>query len=116
MMNDIFDRMDLTNDDDLFLNEYPNCVDVPYIYYLDFDWNLSDAAIYAITETLAECTKDRNDPPICIARNEESNKVHLYVKMICEEDAKIGVLSKWHDAMWNNLKDLDKQEVDFSKN
>jgi len=68
MMNDIFDRMDLANGDDFFLNEYLNCVDVPYIYYLDFDWNLSDVAIDAITETLAECTEDRNDPTICIAR------------------------------------------------
>jgi len=88
---------------------------VPHIYYLDFDWNLSDAVINSIIDTLAKCTEDGNDPTICIARNEESNKVHLYVKMICEEDAKIGVLSKWRDAMWNNLKDLDKQEVDFSK-
>jgi len=45
-MNDIFDQMDSANDDRLFLNEYPHYVgDVPYIYYLDFDWKLSDAAI-----------------------------------------------------------------------
>jgi len=34
MMNDIFDKMDLADDDDFFLNEYPHCVgDVPHIYY-----------------------------------------------------------------------------------
>jgi len=49
MMNDIFDKMDSEDDDDFYLNEYPNCVDdVPYIYYLDFDWKLSDAAINSI--------------------------------------------------------------------
>jgi len=37
------------------------------------------------------------------------------VKMICKEDAKIGVLSKWRNDMWNNLKDLDEQEIDFCK-
>jgi len=116
MMNDIFDQMDLANDDNFFLNEYPHHVDdVPCIYYLDFDWKLSDAAIDAITDALAKCTKDRTYPTFCIARNEENNKVHLYVKMICEEDAKIGVLSKWHDSMWSNLENLDKQEIDFSK-
>jgi len=76
----------LANDDNLFLNEYPHCADdVPHIYYLDFDWRLSDAAINSITDTLAECTKEC--PNFCIAKNEESGKVHLYVKMICEEDA-----------------------------
>jgi len=116
MMNDIFDKMDSVNDDNFFLNEYLHHVgDVPYIYYLDFDWKLSDAAIDAITDTLADCTKDGNYPTVCIARNEESGKIHLYVKMICEEDAKIGVLSKWRDAMWSNLENLDKQEIDFSK-
>jgi len=35
--------------------------------------------------------------------------------MICDEDAKIGVLSKWCDAMWDNLENLDEQEIDFSK-
>jgi len=109
MMNDIFDQMDLANDDNLFLNEYPHHVDdVPHIYYLDFDWKLSDAAIDAITDTLAKCTKDGNYPTFCIARNEESGKVHLYVKMICKEDAKIGVLSKWRNAIWDNLENLDK--------
>jgi len=104
MMNYIFDKMDLANDDNLFLNEYPHCADnVPHIYYLDFDWKLSDVAINSIIDTLAECTEDRNDPTICIARNEESSKVHLYVKMICEEDAKIGVMTKWRDSMWDNL-------------
>jgi len=97
MMNDIFDKMDSVDDDDFFLNEYPHCVDnVSHIYYLDFDWNLSDSAINSIIETLAECTKDENIPTVCIARNEESNKVHLYVKIICEENAKIGVMTKWH--------------------
>jgi len=116
MMNGIFDIMDLANDDNFFLNEYPHHVgDVPYIYYLDFDWKLSDVAIDAITDTLAECTEDGNYPTFCIARNEESGKVHLYVKMICKEDAKIGVLSKWRNAMWSNLENLDKQEIDFSK-
>jgi len=43
------------------LNENPHHVDdVPRIYYLDLDWKLSDAAIGAITDTLAECTEDRN--------------------------------------------------------
>jgi len=72
-------------------------------------------AIDAITDTLANCTKDRNYLTFCIVRNEESGKVHLYVKMICEEDTKIGVLSKWRNDMWSNLESLDKQEIDFSK-
>jgi hypothetical protein len=25
------------------------------------------------------------------------------------------VISKWRDAMWSNLENLDKQEIDFSK-
>jgi len=82
---------------------------------LEFDWNLSDVAIDSIIEVLAECTKDRNCSSHFIARNEESGKVHIYVRIVCEHEAKIGVLTKWHDSMWDNFKTLGKQEIDFSK-
>jgi len=35
--------------------------------------------------------------------------------MICEHEAKIGVLAKLHDSMWDNFKTLDEQDIDFSK-
>jgi len=92
MVNDILDE----DKDNFFLNEYPHHVDdVPHIYSLDFDWDLSDMTIYSILDTLAKCTKDENCPSHFIARNEESGKVHIYVRMVCERKAKIGVLSKW---------------------
>jgi len=48
IVNEILDE----DGDNFFLNEYPNCVDdVPYIYSLDFDWHLSDAAIDSILDT-----------------------------------------------------------------
>jgi len=57
MVNEILDE----DGNNFFLNEYPHCADdVPYIYSLDFDWNLSDAAIDSILDTLAKCTKDGN--------------------------------------------------------
>jgi len=44
IVNDILDK----DEDNFFLNEYPHHVDdVPHIYSLGFDWNLSDAAIYS---------------------------------------------------------------------
>jgi len=59
MVNDILDK----DKDNFFLNEYPHHVDdVPHIYSLDFDWNLSDVAIDSIIEVLAKCTEDRNCP------------------------------------------------------
>jgi len=80
MVNDILDE----DKDNFFLNEYPHHVyEVPHIYSLDFDWNLSDVAIYSIVDTLAKYTKDRNCLPHFIARNEESGKVHIYVRMVC---------------------------------
>jgi len=112
MVNEILDE----DGDNFFLNEYPHCADdVPYIYSLDFDWHLSDTAIDSILDTLAECTKDGNRPSYFIARNEESNKIHIYVRMICKCEVKIGVLTKGHDLMWENLKDLDEDEIDFSR-
>jgi len=69
----------------------------------------------SIIDTLAECTKDEDAPTVCIARNEESGKVYIYVKMICKQDAKIGMMTKWRDSMWDNLKELDEGEIDFSK-
>jgi len=108
MVNDILDE----DEDNFFLNEYPHHVDdVPHIYSLDFDWNLSDMAIYSIIEVLAKCTEDRNCPSYFIARNEESGKVHIYVRMVCEREAKIGVLAKWHNSMWNNFDTLGKHKI-----
>jgi len=112
MINDILDE----DKDNFFLNEYQLLVDdVPHIYSLDFDWNLSDMAIYSIIDTLAECTKDGNCPSHFIARNEESGKVQIYVRIICKREAKICVLSKWCNLMWDNLDSLDKKEIGFSK-
>jgi len=106
MVNDILDE----NEDNFFLNEYPHHVDdVPHIYSLDFDWNLSGVVIDSILDTLAECTEDRNCPSHFIARNEESGKLHIYVRMVCECKAKIGVLTKWGDSMWEQQR---KQGVD----
>jgi len=79
MVNEILDE----DEDNFFLNEYLHHVDnIPHIYSLDFDWNLSDVAIDSILDTLAKCTKDRNCPSHFIARNEESGKVHIYVRMV----------------------------------
>jgi hypothetical protein len=53
---------------------------------------------------------------IFIARNEESGKVHIFMlEWFCECKAKIGILTKWHDSMWDNFKTLGEQEIDFSK-
>jgi len=35
--------------------------------------------------------------------------------MICKCEVKIGVLTKLRNSMWGNLKDLDKDEIDFSR-
>jgi len=100
MVNDILDE----DEDNFFLNNHlHHADDVPHIYSLDFDWNLSDAAIDSILDTLAKCTEDGNHLSHFIARNEDSGKVHIYVRIICKHKAEIGVLSKWHNSMWDNL-------------
>jgi len=91
MVNDILDE----DEDNFLLNENPHHVDnVPHIYSLDFDWNLSDVVIDSIIEVLAECTEDGNCPSHFIARNEESGKVHIYVRMVCKCEVKFGILIK----------------------
>jgi len=73
-------------------------------------------AIYSIIEALAKCTEDRNSPSHFIARNEESGKVHIYVRMVCKHEAEIGILAKWRGSMWNNfLETLGEKEIGFSK-
>jgi len=54
-------------------------------------------------------------PSHFIARNVKSGKVHIYVRMVRECKAKIGVLAKWCNSMWNNFEILGEQVIDFSK-